>query len=134
MKRFAVILGCLFIFASPASATSTFSRFWKKEYTDKEKASEEFIKKAKGASCNVCHIKGHPEKKKVRNEYGKAVHEYLKEKDFPKDWVKENPEEAQKKILAGFKKAGEHKSKDGKKFADKIKAGDLPATDANLDD
>ena len=132
MLRLAVTFGCLMLFASPVMATSTFSRFWKAEYLDAEKADEEFLKLGKKAGCYVCHIKGHEDKKKARNEYGKAVREYLKEKDFPKEWVKDNPEEAKKKILEGFKKAGEHKSSDGDKFGDKLKDNKLPATDANL--
>ena len=44
--------------------------------------------------------------------------------------MKENPEEAKAKILAGFKKAGEHKSKDGKTFAEKIKNNEIPATNS----
>ena len=95
--------------------------------------AEEAIKKlGRKTSCNVCHVKGE-DKKKVRNEYGNAISKYLKSKDFPKDWVKENPEEAKKKIVAGFKKANEHKSKDGKTFGEKIKANQLPATDAGLE-
>ena len=46
--------------------------------------------------------------------------------------MKENPEEAKKKILEGFKKAGEEKGKDEKKFGDKIKNNELPASDAGL--
>lgn len=132
MLRLAVTFGCLFLFASSALATSTFSRYWKEEYLNAEKADEEFIKLGKKAGCYVCHIKGHEDKKKARNEYGKSVQEYLKEKDFPKEWVKENPEEAKKKILEGVKKANEHKSSDGDKFGDKLKNNKLPATDANL--
>jgi hypothetical protein len=58
------------------------------------------------------------------------VQKYLKAKDFPKDYLKENPEEAKEKILAGFKKANELKSKDGEVFGTKIKNNELPATDS----
>jgi hypothetical protein len=53
----------------------------------------------------------------------------LKEEDFPKDWVKANPEKAKEMIQAGFKKANEMKSKDGKVFGEKIKNNELTATD-----
>lgn len=129
MKRLALLLGCLFLLASPALATSEFSKQWKNKYLVGDDVDEEFVKAARKASCYVCHIKSHPDKKKARNEYGQAVHKYLKEKDFPKDWVKANPEKAKEMIQAGFKKANEHKSKDGKAFGAKIKAGELPATD-----
>jgi hypothetical protein len=130
MKRLALVIGCLLLFASPALAISEFSKQWKNEFLG-EGADEDYVKTARKAGCNICHVKGE-DKKKVRNEYGEALHKYLDSEDFPKDWVKENPEEAKKKILEGFKKAADHKSKDGKKFGDKIKSNELPATDAGL--
>ncbi|MCG8651558.1 MAG: hypothetical protein MI861_17080 [Pirellulales bacterium] len=130
MKRLALLFACLMFFATPAMAISEFSKQWKNEYLGDDAAAD-FKKIGRKAGCNVCHVKGE-DKKKVRNEYGNALHKYLDSKDFPKDWVKENPEEAKKKILEGFKKAAEHKSKDGKKFGEKIKNGELPATDAGL--
>ena len=72
------------------------------------------------------------DKKKVRNEYGTSLMKFLKAKDFPKDYIKENPEEAKAKILEGFKKVNELKSEDGEVFGEKIKAGKLPATNAGL--
>ena len=135
MRRLVTFFGCLMmltLLASPAMATSEFNKQWKNEYLGGDDVDEDFVSAARKASCYICHIKGDPKKKKARNEYGQAINEYLKMKDFPKDWVKENPEEAKTKILEGFKKAGEHESKDGKKFADKIKNNELPATDAGL--
>lgn len=132
MRRVALLFACLMLLAGPAMATSEFSKQWKNAHLKIDDVDEDFKKAASKASCNICHIKGHPDKKKVRNEYGNAVGKYLKEKDFPKDWVKDNPEEAQKKIYEGFKKAAEHESADGKKFGDKIKNNELPATDAGL--
>ena len=129
MKRLALLLGCTFLLASPAMAITEFSKQWKSHYL--KDTSADFEKLGKRTNCNICHVKD-KEKKKVRNEYGEAISKYLKSKDFPKDYVKNNPAEAKKKILEGFKKAGELKSKDGKKFADKIKAEELPATDAGL--
>ena len=131
MNRVLVLFGCLFLFASPVFATSEFSKQWKNHYLSGDDVKPDFVKTGRKAGCYVCHVKKQ-DKKKVRNEYGEAVHKFLKAKDFPKDYVKENPEEAKKKILEGFKKAAELKSKDGEKFGDKIKAGKLPATDAGL--
>ncbi|MEL6894781.1 MAG: hypothetical protein AAFP90_01595 [Planctomycetota bacterium] len=125
---FALVCGA---FVTPASATSLFNKTWKAKFADK-KENPEMYAKARKAGCNICHIKGHPKKKEARNEYGMAVHKFLKEKDFPRDWVKANPEEAKKKLLEGLEKAGKLKSKDGKSFEEKIKAKELPATDANL--
>lgn len=130
MTRLVALFACLMFTASPAMATSVFSRFWKEEYLDRDKVDDDFYREGRRAGCYVCHVKGHPDKKKARNEYGQAVHEYLDKEDFSTDWVKENPEEAKEKVLAGIKKANEHKSKDGDKFGEKLKAGKLPATDA----
>lgn len=129
MKRLVALFGCLMFFASPALATSTFSKVWKDKYIDKEEMSEETYREFRKAGCYICHVRKHPDKKEARNEYGRAVHKFLQEEDFPKDWVKENEEEATKMILAGFKKANELKSEDGKKFGEKIEAGKLPAVD-----
>jgi hypothetical protein len=131
MKNFAIVLGCAVLMASPAMGISEFNKQWRDAYLG-EDVDEDFVKTARKTGCNVCHVKGE-DKKEVRNEYGMAIMKYLKAEDFPKDYIKENPEEAKKKILEGFKKAGEHKSKDGKKFADKIKNNQLPATDAGLE-
>lgn len=130
MKRLVLIFGCLLMFATPAMAISEFSKQWKENYLG-EDADADFIKLGRRAGCYVCHVKGE-DKKKVRNEYGMALMKYLDSEDFPKEWVKENPEEAKKKILEGFKKAAEHESKDGNKFGKKIENNELPATDAGL--
>ena len=119
--------------STPAMGISEFGKQWKNEYLGGDDVDEEFQKIGRKAGCYVCHVKGE-DKKKVRNEYGNAVHKYLKAEDFPKEYIKENPEEVKTKILEGFKKAAEHESKDGKKFGDKIENNQLPATDAGLDD
>ncbi len=131
MKRLLIVFGCLMMFASPAMAISEFGKQWKEKFLGGEEVDEDFKRAGRKAGCYVCHVKGE-DKKKVRNEYGTAVMKFLKAKDFPKDYVKANPEEAKKKILEGFKKAGELESKDGKKFGEKIKNNELPATDAGL--
>ena len=131
MKRFAVMFACLFLLASPAMATSEFSKQWKNAYLSGDDVYPDFVKTARKAGCYICHVKKQ-DKKKVRNEYGMAVHKFLKAKDFTKEYIKANPEEAKKKIQEGFKKANELKSKDEEKFGDKIKANKLPATDAGL--
>lgn len=131
MKRLALTFGCLMFLASPAMAISEFGKQWKEKYLSGEGVSEEFVKAGRKAGCFACHVK-EEDKKKVRNEYGQALHKFLKAEDFPKEYLKANPEEAQKKIFEGFEKAGELMSKDGKKFIDKIKNGELPATDSGL--
>ena len=131
MKRLLIVLGCLMLLANPALAISEFGKQWKEKFLGGEDVDEDFKRAGRKAGCYVCHVKGE-DKKKVQNEYGLAVKKYLDAEDFPKEYVKEKPEEAKKKILEGFKKAGELKSKDGKKFAEKLKNNELPATDAGL--
>lgn len=129
MNRFVLTLGCVCLAATPALATNEFSKEWKAHYMN-DQADDDFVRTARRAGCNVCHIKG--EKKEMRNEYGQAAQEFLDKEKFTREWVKENPEEATRLIVAGLKKAGEKSSSDGRKFADKLKAGELPAVDAGL--
>ncbi len=131
MKRLALMFGCMVMMASPAMAIAEFGKQWKEKYLSGDDVSEEFKTAGRKAGCFACHVKDE-DKKKVRNEYGQALHKILKAEDFPKEYLKANPEEAQKKIFEGFDKAADLMSKDGKKFGDKIKAGELPATDSGL--
>ncbi|MDG2221636.1 MAG: hypothetical protein P8L85_09660 [Rubripirellula sp.] len=131
MKRLVVMFGCLVLLASPAMAISEFGKQWKGKFLGGDEVDEDFKKAGRKAGCYVCHVKGE-DKKKVRNEYGQALNKFLKAEDFPKDYVKANPDEAKAKILEGFRKAGELESKDGKKFSEKIEKNELPATDAGL--
>ena len=136
MKRIQIITGLsafglvLGMTGQSVLATSEFNKQWKKEYLS-DPIDADFKKTARKAGCYVCHVKGE-DKKKVRNEYGEAVHKFLDAEEFSKEYVKENPEEAKKRIVEGFKKAGEEKSSDGKTFADKLQANELPATNAGL--
>ena len=129
MKRLAVLVGCLTLVAANAMATSDFNKQWKATYLEGDEVDADFVSAAKKQGCYICHVVDE-DKKKVRNEYGIAINEFLKAEDFPKDYIKNNPEEAKAKIVEGFKKAGKHKSKDGKTFEDKIKNNEIPATDS----
>jgi hypothetical protein len=126
------------VFASPAMAISHFKKVWGEHYTptgDDPGAGDvdpEYLKATRKAGCYVCHVKGE-DKEKVRNEYGEALHKYLKSEDYDKDRIKAEPEKVQAEIIAAFKKVEEMKSKDGKAFGEKIKAKELPATDAGLE-
>lgn len=128
MKRFALIAVALCWITTPAFGITEFSKQWKEKYLTDD-VSDEFMTAGRRASCNVCHVKLHPDKKEARNEYGKALKVYLDKEDFPKERIKAEPEEVKKEILAAFEKAGEKKSKDGRTFAEKIKAEELPAVD-----
>jgi hypothetical protein len=129
MKRLAVLVAVFGLYASPVFATADFNKEWKSHFLP-EDANADFKSAAGKAGCNVCHV--NKAKKTERNEYGKAVSEFLKKEKFTKEWIKENPEEAKKLIIEGLEKAGEKKSSDGKTFGEKIKEGTLPATDSGL--
>jgi len=129
MKRLVLLAGCVCLLAPQALATNEFNKEWREHYLTAE-APATFTSSARRAGCNVCHIKG--EKKTEHNEYGLAAKEFLDKNELTKEFVKANPEQAKKLIVEGLKKAAEKSSKDGKKFADKLKAGELPATDAGL--
>jgi len=131
MKRFAILFGCFAFLTSPVLATSDFSKQWKaKYYNDNE--NDDFRKMVRTQACYICHVYKE-DKKKVRNEYGKAIHKFLKAEDYPKEWIKENPEEFKKKVYEGLEKAGELKSTDGKTFAEKLKNNEKPAADSGKD-
>ena len=130
MKRLALMALTLMLLGSPAFAISEFSKQWKAKYLGDD-ASEEFKRAGRKAGCYVCHVKGE-KKDEARNEYGKAMAQFLDPENFPKDRIKAEPEKVKEEILEGFKKTAEKMSSDGKKFGDKIKAGELPATDAGL--
>ncbi len=132
MKRLAIMFGLVALFATPSFAISEFGKQFKAQVLESD-APDEFKKTVKSANCYVCHVKGE-KKDEVRNEYGKAVKKFLSAEDFPKEYIKEKPEEVKAKILAGFKKANELKSSDGRVFGAKIKAHELPATDAKIED
>ena len=134
MKRLAVIFGCLMLLATPAMATTEFNKQWKDKFVgDDSEASDEFKIAVKKAGCHVCHVKGKQKKEKdSRNEYGAAINKFLKAEDFTKEKVKADPEGTKAAILEGFNKAAELTSKDEKKFGDKIKNNELPATDAGI--
>lgn len=130
MKRLALMFALVALFATPSFAISEFGKQFKDQVMDSD-APDEFKKAVKKANCYVCHVKG-KDKKEVRNEYGQAVKKFLTAEDFPREYLKSNPEEAKAKILEGFKKANEIKSTDGRTFGEKIKANELPATDSGI--
>ena len=108
---------------TPAMAIKQFNDQFTSTYA-KDPKNEEFNKLVAEAKCNACHIKD--ENKKKRNEYGEAMAEFLRKKDFPNDRFKKEPEKCKEEIEAAFKKVEEKKAKDGQTFGEKIKAGKLP--------
>jgi hypothetical protein len=100
-------------------------------------ASPEYAKFAetfKGlkSKCDTCHTPGADKKAKGHglNDFGKAVHDNFKHRDFlAADKAKSDPEQAAKakKLLADALAAAEGlKNAEGKSFGELIKAGSLP--------
>ena len=82
--------------------------------------------------CDTCHKPGADKKAKGHglNDFGKAVHDNFKHKDFlAANMAKDNPAEAAKakKLVAEALAAAEAlKNADGKTYGQLIKAGQLP--------
>jgi len=129
MKKFlvcALVVGFSYgITASPAFAIKQFGEAWGEFYV-KDSKNEEFKKAASEAKCTVCHLE---ESKKKHNAYGMEVKNLLKKKDFPVDRFKSDAAKCKAEIEAAFKKVEDVKAKDGKTYGEKIKAGQLPASD-----
>lgn len=129
MKRFLLALLVVAFSVSataPAFAVSKLKGYFAAEYAG-EKANDEFKGLVKSAGCYVCHVKGE-DKKKVRNVYGKALHEAFEKDEFPlKDWAKDQDKYAER-LKDIFKKVNEAKSGDEehKTFNDRMKANLLP--------
>ncbi len=79
---------------------------------------------AKAAKCNLCHID--KKKKTERNEYGKALSKFVTKADYKK--LKADKPALKTKIEKAFEEAGKMKSSSGETFAERIKAGKLPAS------
>ncbi len=103
--------------ATPAFAIKPFGEAWKEFYL-KDSKNDDFKKLAGDANCAVCHAK---DNKKKRNEYGNAVHELLKKKDYPNDRFKKEPEKCKEEIEAAFKKVEEMKNRTAKPSANSSK-------------
>ena len=98
--------------------------------------------KAQTGKCGMCHIPGADKKAKGHglNDFGKAVHDNFKHKDYMAEVEKSKKEDAsdadkaaaKKKALeilaAALNKASELKNAEGKVFGDLIKAGTMPGT------
>jgi cytochrome c553 len=125
MKKIGLLL--LFAFAAlaisaisveHATALPAFNKQFAQTYA-KAKGAEG----AKAAKCNLCHVE--KKKKKVRNEYGKALSKFVTKADYKK--LKEDKPALKAKIEKAFEEAGKMKSSAGETFAERIKAGKLPA-------
>ena len=127
MKKFCLsmlFMAIVSLSTMPAWAIPPFAEAFKKKYVEGNK-DQAFVDAVGAAKCNVCHM---GEKKKDKNEYGKAVGMHLKKADFTGDAKKFDPksEEGAKAIAEGLTKTEAEKSAAGKTFGEIIKSGKLP--------
>jgi len=127
MKKILLSVAAVLIFGSslstPAFAIKQFGDAWK-DYYEKTSTNDDFKKLVADAKCNVCHIQG--EKKNKHNPYGEEIEQLIKKADFPKDPLDKWTPKDREAVEAAFKKVEDIKSKEGKTYGEKIKAGELP--------
>jgi hypothetical protein len=107
---------------TPASAIPAF----KKAFLDHYGSNPELKKVVNDLGCNVCHF-GKNEKKN-RNDYGRALAEFLHRSEYTGDRMKAEPEKVKKEFDEAFKKVESMKAKDGTPFGERLKAGKAPGT------
>lgn len=109
-------LAVVVAFATPSLAIKQFQDQFLAKYADGSDAA--FTEVAKGAKCYVCH---QGKKKKNRNPYGEALHEFLDKKRDKKDV--EKIVESLEKVAAMSSNADDP---DAPTFGDLIAEGQLP--------
>jgi len=103
-----------------ASALPAFNKQFAKTYKDSKVAEA-----AKAAKCNLCHVD--KKKKTERNEFGQALSKFVTKDDYKE--LKADPDALEAKINKAFEEAGKVKSASGETFAERIEAGELPASE-----
>ena len=102
MRTFLLTLvGCWLVatVTSPAFAIPTF----KIAFIERYGSNPEIKKLANDMGCNICHF-GKNEKKN-RNDYGRALAEFLDRDDFKGDRLKAEPEKVKKELDEAFKRS-----------------------------
>jgi hypothetical protein len=131
----------LFVFCSAVTAFALppIPKYAAEHYA-KDPNAAKITESLKKNQCSLCHIPGADKKAKghALNDFGKAVHDNFKHKDFTAEHTKsidEKASEADKAaakskameiLVDGLKKAADVKNADGKAFGDLIKAGEMP--------
>ena len=136
MKRFvvvAIVAGLLAAISNRAEGLPPLPKYVQEHYSESPEYAK-FAETFKGlkSKCDTCHTPGADKKAKGHglNDFGKAVHDNFKHRDFlAADKAKSDPEQAAKakKLIADALAAAEGlKNADGKTFGELIKAGSLP--------
>lgn len=132
MRKYLIVLvvACLAMTATPpAYAFKQVSDLFKEVY-DGDDANEDFKALVAKAKCYICHVKAE-KSKKVRNPYGKALHELMEKEEFPVKDFKKDPKKYADQLKKIFEKAEEEKTEDKEHntFGARIKANLLPGGD-----
>lgn len=124
--------------AIPPFKTEFFAVYVKENPSTPEETSLAEAAEAKTGKCWICHVNmsERGEKKlgkKVRNNYGRALSQFLKKDDFSSDRRKAEPEKVQAEIREAFDKVAAMKSDESnaesKTFGELIASGQLPGND-----
>lgn len=156
MKKFGIgflysafAAGFFWIAQPDAAAIPAFKKEFEKVYVDKDAADahkQAFAEAAnsKTGKCWICHVNMKPlgeEKlgKKVRNNYGNALSQFLEKEDYSSQRRKEEPEKVSAEIHEAFKKVGAMNSDpqdpNSPTFDELIATGKLPGNgDPNPED
>ena len=137
-----VVVVSLLVAEHRAVATPAFSKEFVKVYvdpvkdaTDSDKKAFYLAAKAKTGKCWICHVNmtSEGEKglgKKIRNNYGRALSEFLDKENYSSKRRKAEPEKVSAEIRDAFKKVGAMKSDpnnpDSPTFDELIASGKLP--------
>ncbi len=113
MRRFVALFSLSTIILGSLVMSADARPQYKSAYSKKQFTAETEAEKALGAaitkdSCNACHVKG--EKKTVRNDMGKKLHEALGGKSYKFDkaaWADGKLEESIKAFRAAINKKAE---------------------------
>ena len=127
MKRLALlVLFALIAVAITAASVENASALpaFNKQFAETYKESP-VAEAAKAQKCDLCHVP--KEKKTERNEYGQALSKFVTKDDYKN--LKDDKEALKEKIENAFTEAGKLKSAAGTTFAERMEAGELPASE-----
>jgi hypothetical protein len=117
-----MVLGAVLGITAESLALPIFKKTFDEKYVN---GNATLKAKVDVAKCNVCHF---GLKKTDRNDYGKALSNYLKKDKFKADRLKKEPAMVTKEIMDALDKVAAEKNPAGELYGDRIKAGNLPGT------
>lgn len=134
MQKAILLAAALALFSTPAFALPPLPTYVKEALADKpEYAKFGEVFAGLKMKCDMCHIPKADKKAKGHglNDFGHAMHDHLKHKEFMALHMtaRTNPADGKKAlqlVVDALEKAAAEKNADGKVYGDLIKAGQLP--------